>query len=285
MASTNKTTNYELSQYIGTDKPTYLTDYNQDMAKIDAGIHAAKAEADSNATNIGDLTSLTTTAKTSAVTAINELDSDLGTLSTTVGNHTTAIADNTSHIGDLTNLTTSSKSNLVSAINEVDTNGDTNSSAIGTLSNLTTTAKSNLVSAINEVNEIGAYLSLTRYEDITFTYGLNNAKSIQLKLATNEAGTVFKLYGQPRIEPDITGQDLEFTGQTRLRPDSEYNITGFGLAVPNYENGITRPCNVTIKTTGEVVIKYYNDGQQSLTMFVPPCLYFNKDFGDTTNQN
>lgn len=38
MSSTNKTTYYELSQYIGTDKPTYLGDYNSDMSKIDAGI-------------------------------------------------------------------------------------------------------------------------------------------------------------------------------------------------------------------------------------------------------
>lgn len=35
MSSTNKTTNYNLSQYIGTDKPTYLGDYNGDMLKID----------------------------------------------------------------------------------------------------------------------------------------------------------------------------------------------------------------------------------------------------------
>lgn len=35
MSSTNKTTNYKLSQYIGTDKPTYLGDYNGDMLKID----------------------------------------------------------------------------------------------------------------------------------------------------------------------------------------------------------------------------------------------------------
>lgn len=39
MSSTNKTTYYKLSQYIGTDKPTYLGDYNSDMSKIDAGIH------------------------------------------------------------------------------------------------------------------------------------------------------------------------------------------------------------------------------------------------------
>ena len=44
MSSTNKTANYNLSQYIGTDKPTYLGDYNSDMAKIDAQL---KANADS----------------------------------------------------------------------------------------------------------------------------------------------------------------------------------------------------------------------------------------------
>lgn len=37
MASTNKTGKLNLSQYIGTDVPTWLTDYNGDMAKIDAG--------------------------------------------------------------------------------------------------------------------------------------------------------------------------------------------------------------------------------------------------------
>lgn len=39
MSSTNKTTYYDLSQYIGTDKPTYLQDYNGDMSKIDTAIH------------------------------------------------------------------------------------------------------------------------------------------------------------------------------------------------------------------------------------------------------
>lgn len=44
MSSTNKTKNYNLSQYIGTDKPTYLGDYNGDMLKID---NQMKANADS----------------------------------------------------------------------------------------------------------------------------------------------------------------------------------------------------------------------------------------------
>ena len=49
MASTNKTSNYKLSQYIGTDKPTYLGDYNSDMSKIDTQMKA-NADAASNAT-------------------------------------------------------------------------------------------------------------------------------------------------------------------------------------------------------------------------------------------
>ena len=36
MTATNKTTNYELSQFVGTDRPTWLGDYNSDMSKIDA---------------------------------------------------------------------------------------------------------------------------------------------------------------------------------------------------------------------------------------------------------
>lgn len=45
MSSTNKTTYYKLSQYIGTDKPTFLGDYNADMSKIDAGIHGVQETA------------------------------------------------------------------------------------------------------------------------------------------------------------------------------------------------------------------------------------------------
>lgn len=38
MSSTNKTTNYNLSQFVGTDVPSYLGDYNSDMSKIDKAI-------------------------------------------------------------------------------------------------------------------------------------------------------------------------------------------------------------------------------------------------------
>ena len=66
MASTNKTANYELSQYIGTDKPTYLGDYNGDMYKIDAAI---KTNADNITSAAGDASSAVSTANTANGTA------------------------------------------------------------------------------------------------------------------------------------------------------------------------------------------------------------------------
>lgn len=41
MTATNHTEHYGLSQYMEDDRPTYIGDYNGDMSKIDAAIHAA----------------------------------------------------------------------------------------------------------------------------------------------------------------------------------------------------------------------------------------------------
>ena len=46
MSSTNKTANYKLSQFIGTDKPTFLGDYNNDMQIIDGAIFEANQSAE-----------------------------------------------------------------------------------------------------------------------------------------------------------------------------------------------------------------------------------------------
>ena len=63
MASTNKTQNYELSQYIGSDKPTYLGDYNTDMLKIDTQMKR-------NANDVASVGSTATTASETANTAL-----------------------------------------------------------------------------------------------------------------------------------------------------------------------------------------------------------------------
>ena len=71
--STNQTTHYDLSQYTANYKPTYLIDYNGDMAKIDTAIYGADARSLVNESAIGDLTELDTTAKNNLVSAVNEI--------------------------------------------------------------------------------------------------------------------------------------------------------------------------------------------------------------------
>lgn len=81
MSSTNKTVTIELSQYIGTDKPTYLSDYNGDMLKIDSAI-AADRDAIATAQNTAD----------GAVSAIGTLNETVGNLNTEINAESTGLA-------------------------------------------------------------------------------------------------------------------------------------------------------------------------------------------------
>jgi len=108
MASTNHTTNYDLSQYIATDKPTYLVDYNNDMLKIDTQMHT-------NATAAATAQTAAETADSKAVTA----DGKAVTAQSSAASAQTAADNANTHIGTMANLETSEKTNLVAAINEV----------------------------------------------------------------------------------------------------------------------------------------------------------------------
>ena len=56
MTATNHTEHYGLSQYTDNDHPTYTGDYNGDMRKIDAAIHAASQSGMTAVTHTNDLT-------------------------------------------------------------------------------------------------------------------------------------------------------------------------------------------------------------------------------------
>lgn len=56
MTATGRTEHYELSQYTEDDHPTYTGDYNGDMRKIDAAIHAASQSGMTAVTHTNDLT-------------------------------------------------------------------------------------------------------------------------------------------------------------------------------------------------------------------------------------
>lgn len=77
MTATNHTENYNLSQFAGTDRPTWLGDYNGDMSKIDAQL---KKNADDIASAAAG--GLTTVAHTADLTGNGTSGSPLGVAST-----------------------------------------------------------------------------------------------------------------------------------------------------------------------------------------------------------
>lgn len=77
MTATNHTKNYNLSQFAGTDRPTWLGDYNGDMAKIDAQL---KRNADDIAS--ASAGGLTTVAHTADLTGNGTTVSPLGVAAT-----------------------------------------------------------------------------------------------------------------------------------------------------------------------------------------------------------
>ena len=83
MSHTNSTAHYELPQFLGTDKPAWLTDINGAMSAIDTGIYSAQTkanEADAKATqNTSDITTqggqiTTLSGKVSALETAQPLD-------------------------------------------------------------------------------------------------------------------------------------------------------------------------------------------------------------------
>lgn len=145
MSASGATTNYNLSQFISTDIPSWLGDYNGDMLKIDTGINGAKLAADSAAL-------AASAAQNDASTAL----SNVGTLSTTVGTLSNTVGTAVGNINTINSLIgngvpTTTDQTIIGAINELHADQ-------GDLTNLTTTDKTSLVAAINEVAGGGSSL-------------------------------------------------------------------------------------------------------------------------------
>ena len=122
MSSTNKTSNLQLSQFIATDTPTWLVDYNGDMEKIDAGV--------------GRVEELAETASTQAV----GVASGLQTTNQTV----TTLSGQVANVQNQANTTSAS----VNGINQRLGNTDISGIGDGTITGAISTQNSNLIQQI-----------------------------------------------------------------------------------------------------------------------------------------
>lgn len=101
MASTNKTSNLQLSQFIATDTPTWLVDYNGDMEKIDAGV--------------GRVEELAETASTQAVGVASGLQ--------TTNQNVTTLSGQVANVQNQANTTTASVNGINQRLGNTDISG------------------------------------------------------------------------------------------------------------------------------------------------------------------
>ena len=242
MSSTNKTSNYNLSQFVGTDKPAWLADYNSDMSKIDTGM---KSNAD----------------------AVSVTDGKADT--------------NTSNIGNLANLNTQAKTNLVASINEV-YNTDGTAQAAATAAN----------GAKTEADALTRYLSITQTAKINPSVSGGTIGNINdLYYALNADGTLGKVYGRLRFTANTTGTITVTLPVSPLAVSSQFTIAGAAWW-SSLNNNTSNPWEIlnardmTVNTNGNCVFTFSGVTVGStVTMWLPPCLYFFTDFGDVINPN
>lgn len=91
MASTNKTTHYDLPQWIGTDKPTFLGDLNGAFSTIDTQLYTAVTNAENANTNAS-----------SAAGAVTDMENDVNELKTWQTTASSAISGLQNSVNNLT---------------------------------------------------------------------------------------------------------------------------------------------------------------------------------------
>lgn len=117
MGATNHTTNYNLSQFIGTDKPSWLNDYNGDMSSIDTAIKSAADAASLAQTTATNADTTATSASNTASALATQINTPVTGIAAVVSTHTSDISNITTEIGN-TPLTTLAQT-LTGAIEEV----------------------------------------------------------------------------------------------------------------------------------------------------------------------
>lgn len=246
MSYTNHTTNYNLPLYVGTDKPTYLGDFNTAMQAIDTQM---KANADSASTAnttattasnaIGTLSSLNTTDKTSAVNAINEVNTAVGTAQSTAN---TAAANATSALAGVTRFNLTSHATLSPTTNK------------GTIN----TQNTSVAFATDSTSGVFKVYGRATIQGLANSTGYVTLKLGNTSLRPSSAYVINS--GAIIVVRQTSGNAISGVAQRNVKVDTNGDIS-------------------IVDASGNGLIEV--DGATSMVdVTILPCLYFNTDFGD-----
>lgn len=226
MSATNSTPNYDLPQYVATDKPTYLGDFNKAMLDIDTNMKTIENKAVSAESSVATANSNASQALENANQASTKADTAQATA--TQAQSTATTAKNTA---DTAQSTATAAQNTANTANET--------------ANMNTQNIANMKKWTTPVSIIDSALSSTSF--------LNCSYNLEMKLLT--------LYGRIDFLRDNPNNIILGTLPEAVRPSETRTITN-GLT-PVYPigtagDGAGIPADLTINPQGQIVL--YNNG-------------------------
>lgn len=253
MSATNTTTNYNLPIFIGSDKPSWLADFNGAMNAIDAQM---KTNADAIAT------------KSPILTFNDTADIDFTKSGNTItANLASAVSDKVGRA--LITPITAPASNQIVGIN---TNGVQENMTIG----------SGLQYSSGVLNAIDLNLSVkhrfSQASDFRHIDGGYSQFTVHdFAVVTNAAGTIGKVYGYFSFRPTAYAYISVYTGvYVQNTSGTLYKIRPAGI---NSVSGNLTEIN--IGADGEIILTFLGASASTTDIILYwPCIYFFEDFGD-----
>ena len=225
MSSTNKTPNYNLSQYVGTDKPTYLGDYNGDMLKIDTQMKENADAATTAESSAGEALAKATQAQ-SGVTALD-----------------TRVDTAEQNITQLQNTVTAQGQNIMDISQKVDTAQSTADGASSVANNALNLATATKLTNLTGVTNVSGKITMDSNRPI-------------MVAQSEQVGLLF-LTGGFNINQNINNNEVLFVLPSNIKRPAEQRTLGYaGLSCFNYQagsgyNGVA-PQQLFIDTSGNV---------------------------------
>lgn len=252
MSSTNHTENYNLPQFLGTDKPAWLSDINPAFSTIDTQIKAAATTAAQGVSDAATAQARADSAYGRAGDALTDAGTAQTTANTAIGN-ANAVATNLNTFMLKFNLNSISNGTLTNIVYS------------GTIDNNMTLAQNSDGSIFKAYGlfRIGRSSSATRVavSGISGLYGLDTG--LVLTTAPDEGYVIKSAGNESWINPD--------TGATQWSGS---------------------PSDIAVGNNGHIYVGLRNSAgswagsaSYEINFNYAPCLYFNADFGDEPTPN
>lgn len=261
MSHSNATTHYDLPQFIGTDKPGWLTDVNQAMSDIDEGIYQAASAAQGAQTSADSANSTVQTVNADLQNAKNQLDA-----TTTVANQ--AQAKNTTQDGQISqnsvninNINARLGNNDISGIGDGTVTGAITaieqSGGSGTLADEVTASGSNAVKSsgiFNFVNEQTGGLQFAQDAGGNWGYKIGGADPV-----IPFSGSLTKV----RSSNTTSSATKDFWSYTKESEDEHYVQFSCFVSAPNGINFSTGLGDKLLTNSGSI-----QNGQLAMFTFM-----------------